>query len=73
MEINHDALIVGLRREGNREMTEKCICGHSKKSHNSVLGLIGAGLRLYLDCKFCDYKKYKPKKQSLSVEEKGEV
>jgi len=40
---------------------EKCYCGHAKRSHHSIAGVIGAGLRLYMRCKYCDCKKYSPK------------
>ena len=40
---------------------EKCHCGHAMRSHSSSMGLIGAGLRLYSSCRYCDCKAYVPK------------
>lgn len=36
-------------------MSEKeiCECGHVRKNHNSVVGLVDGGLRIYLSCRYC--------------------
>ena len=39
---------------------EKCHCGHAESSHNSVMGLVGAGIRHYTDCRYCDCKIHTP-------------
>lgn len=37
---------------------EKCKCGHQRKSHRSIVGLIGGGLRTYLGCRFCKCQRF---------------
>ena len=40
---------------------EKCYCGHAKRNHSGVRGLIGGGLILYLGCHYCDCVLYSGK------------
>jgi len=52
-------------------MSERCICGHAKKSHYSSMGLIGAGIRYYGRCRYCDCKSYNPQSSTPKVNVHG--
>jgi len=46
---------------------KKCRCGHAMRSHMSSMGLIGAGIRNYSNCRYCDCNEYIPKSSEKSA------